>query len=97
MAKPNRYVLGTTPELDVTPKDQDGIFFVPSLARLSIKSPTGDITTVSGGELTLASGYYFYIYRPDTTGWYEYEGWVRDSDGREKAETKGFEIYDRVY
>ena len=97
MVKPNRYVLGGVEEIDMTPTDQDGVFFVPSELRLSIKEPSGDIITVSGGEVTLASGYLFYLYRPPTTGWYEYENWVADSTGREKVVTNGFEVIDRVY
>lgn len=83
--------------MDITPLDQDGVFFVPSEMRLSVKAPSGIITTVSGGDVTLASGYYFYEYKPLTTGWYEYEAWVKDSGGRERAETNGFEVTDRVY
>lgn len=97
MARANRYVLGGKPEISITPKDQDGVFFIPLLIRLSIKEPDGDIITVSGADLTLASGYYFYRYHPETVGWYEYESWVRDPEGREITETKGFEVYDRVY
>lgn len=97
MVKPNVYILGGKPELVVAPTDQDGVFFVPSEMRLSIKAPSGTITTVSGGELTLASGYYVYDYKPATIGWYEYEGWVKDSGGREIAQTNGFEVTDRVY
>lgn len=98
MTKPNVYVLGGTPELDVTPVDQNGDFFVPSQMRLSIKAPSGTITTVSGAELILASGgYYYYEYKPLTIGWYEYEAWVKDSANREIAQTNGFEVTDRVY
>ena len=96
--KPNRYVLGTTPRLKVTPKDQDGIFFTPTLSRLSVKHPDGTIYTYSGADLTTASGYFYYVFPlADHIGWYEYEGWVRDGNGLEKAETNGFEIYDNVY
>jgi len=97
MVNPNVYVLGGKPELTITPLDQDDLFFIPSLLRLSIKEPDGDIITVSGGDLTLASGYYYYRYNPETVGWYEYEAWVRDAEGREIAETNGFEVIDRVY
>lgn len=96
--KPNRYVLGTTPRLKVTPKDQDGIFFVPTLSRLSVKHPSGAIYTYSGGDLTTASGFMYLIFdQANRVGWYEYESWVRDGNGLEDAETNGFEIYDRVY
>lgn len=97
MTKANIYVLGGKPELLLTPTDQNGDFFTPSAMRLSIKEPDGDIITVSGADMVTASGYFFYQYNPETKGWYEYEGWVRDSAGRERAETNGFEVIDRVY
>lgn len=97
MSGPNRYVLGGVPEVDIIPKDQDGIFFVPSELRLSIKQPDGNIITVSGAEVTTASGYLYYLYRPPTIGWYEYETWVADSSGREVVDTKGFDVIDNVY
>jgi len=98
MVKPNVYVLGGRPELLLTPTDQNGEFFTPSEMRLSVKEPTGSIYTVSGGDLTaVVSGYYFYQYHPETIGWYEYEGWAKDSAGREIAQTNGFEVIDRVY
>lgn len=97
MVNPNVYVLGGKPDLSLTPTDQNGDFFTPTAMRLSIKEPDGDFITFSGEDLVLASGYYFYRYHPETIGWYEYEGWVRDSEGREITETKGFEIIDRAY
>jgi hypothetical protein len=95
--KPNRYVLGTTPRIKVTPLDQDGIFFVPTETRLSVKAPDGAIYTYSGADLTTASGYLYLIFHPTTVGWYEYESWVKDGNSLEDAATKGFEIYDNVY
>lgn len=92
----NRYVLGTHPKLKVTTTDIDGVTFIPSEMRLSVKAPTGTITTYSGADMTVASGYLYIIYNPETTGWYEYEGWVKDGVF-EDASTRGFEIYDRVY
>lgn len=97
MVKPSVYILGGKPEIYLTPEDQDGNFFTPSQSRLSVKEPSGNIFTVSGADLTLASGYYFYDYKPATIGWYEYEIWVEDSAGREIVETNGFEVTDRVY
>lgn len=97
LTRPNVWVLGGAPELDITPTDQNGEFFTPSEMRLSIKAPDGVIFTVSGDDLTLASGYFAYQYKPETIGWYEYEAWVKDAGGRERAETKGFEVTDRVY
>ncbi len=97
MVKPNVYILGGNQELYIIPADQNGEFFAPSESRISVKEPSGDIFTVSGVDLTLASGYYFYEYKPATIGWYEYEGWVKDSAGREIVQTNGFEVTDRVY
>jgi hypothetical protein len=95
--KPNVYFLGGVQELRMAPKDQDGVFFVPSEMRLSIKPPTGTILTVSGGEVTLASGFLYFRYRPATIGWYEYESWVKDASGGETVQSNGFEVIDRVY
>lgn len=97
MSGTNRYVLGGNEEIYFTPTDQDGIFFVPSEMRLSIEDPQGVIFTVSGAGLTTASGYMSYIYKPELKGWYQYEVWIKDLTGREKVETHGFEIYDKVF
>jgi len=94
---PNVYVLGGKPEIDITPLDLNNNFFQPTLMRLSIKQPDGVIVTYSGADLTLASGYYFTLYRPPVIGWYEYETWARDGIGREATATNGFEVIDRVY
>lgn len=93
----NRYVLGSTPRLKVTSLDQDGIFFVPTESRLSVKDPAGTIYTWSGAELTTASGFMYHIFNPNQTGWYQAEAWVKDGDGLEDAATWGFEIYDLVH
>lgn len=98
LVKPNVYVLGSKPEIYFTPEDQDGVFFTPGDIRLSIKEPDGDIIVLSGADLSIASGYYFYLYQPATTGWYEYEVLVvHPSNGRMIAETNGFEVVDNVY
>ena len=99
MTKPNVYVLGGVQEIDIITKDRNNTVFIPSEARLSIKEPgpAGVIVTVSGDQLQTASGYQFYLYRPPTIGWYEYEVWVKDGSGREDTETNGFEVIDRVY
>ena len=97
MAKPHRYVLGSTPEIDLIPKDEDGVVFEPVLVRLSIKEPSGTIITYSGADLTQGSGYLYTLYSPPLVGFYEYEGWVKDGTGREIASTASFEIYDRLY
>lgn len=98
MTRPNVYVLGGKPELDLLFLDENGVAFTPVEMRLSIKEPTGTIITVSGGDLTLASGgAYTYLYRPPVIGWYEYEGWGKDGLTREVAQTNGFEVVDRVY
>jgi len=101
--KYNTYVLGGNPELDVTAYDTDNHPFIPNEVRLSVKDPTGLITTISGGinnppsDLIQASGYMYYLYRPPVIGWYEYESWVKDGSGRETTATNGFEIVDRLY
>lgn len=99
--KPNVYILGGKPEIDLTTTDINGDPMIPVLSRLSIKQPDGQIITYSGGDFTIASGYQFMyqyiLYRPPTIGWYEYEGWVSDGAGREDAATRGFEVKDRVY
>ena len=97
MAKPNRYVLGSTPEIDLTFYNPSNEPFSPSESRLSIKRPDGVILTYSGADLNQGSGYLYFIYNPPTIGWYEYEGWGKDGNGREIASTAGFEVYDRVY
>jgi hypothetical protein len=97
VAKPNVYVLGSVPELDLAFTSVTGDTFAPSEVRLSVKQPDGEIITVSGDMLTVASGYLYYLYKPPTIGWYEYEGWGKDNSGREVANTNGFEVIDRVY
>lgn len=96
-SRTNRYVLGTHPRLKVTSTDTDGVTFVPTEIRLSVKNPSGTITTYSGADMLTASGYMYVIYNPETPGWYQYEGWVKDGNGLEDASTRGFEIYDLVY
>ena len=103
MAKYNEYVLGGTIELDLTVYDTNNHPFIPNEGRISVKDPTGTITTYSGGvgvvggELIQASGYMYVLYRPPIIGWYEYESWAKDGTGREPTSTNGFEIIDRVY
>jgi hypothetical protein len=93
---PNRYVLGGKPELYVTTVDLEGVTFIPSEIRLSVKEPSGIIITVSGAEMITASGYMSYFYKPPTAGWYATETWVKDSTGREDTAAGGFEVYDSV-
>lgn len=93
----HRYVLGGNEEIYFTPRDQNGIFFVPSEMRISIEDPQGVIFTVSGGGITVASGELTYLYKPVLKGWTQYEVWVKDGTGREKVETSGFEVYDKVF
>lgn len=99
MSAPSVYVLGGTPELDLQFYDLDDEPFVPTESRLSVKQPDGEIITYSGGDLTLsgASGYLYTLYRPPVVGWYEYEGWGKDGNGREVTATNGFEVIDHVY
>lgn len=93
----NTYVLGGTPEIDLTAYDKNNNTFTPTEARLSIKQPDGAIVTYSGGDLTQGSGFLYLLYRPPVIGWYEYEGWVKDPNGREVSSTNGFDVIDRVY
>lgn len=95
--RPNVYVLGGAPELRLQFFDLNNLPMTPSESRLSIKAPSGVITTVSGDNLIVGSGYLSYIYRPLVVGWYEYEGWGKDGTGREVAQTNGFDVIDRVY
>ena len=98
MAIPNRYVLGAKPRIRVTPRDTNGIIFVPSEIRLSVKEPTGTIITYSGGDMTTASGGdLFVLYKPPVVGWYQTEAWVKDANSLEDTATDGFEVYDLVY
>lgn len=94
---PNKYNLGGTVDLLLTAYDHNDLVFTPVESRLSVKSPDGNIFTVSGAGLSTASGYLYYTYRPLLIGWYEYEGWVKDANGREIVVTKGFDITDRLY
>jgi hypothetical protein len=97
LTKPHRYVLGSKPEIDLTVYNEEGVRFTPSESRLSVKDPTGVITTYSGGDLTQGSGYLFVLYKPLLVGYYEYEGWAKDGAGREIASTASFEVYDKLY
>lgn len=96
-------MLGGNVELDLTVYDTDDHPFIPNEARMSIKDPTGLITTISGGisnptgDLIQGSGYLYYLYRPPVIGWTEYESWAKDGTGRETTNTNGFETVDRVY
>lgn len=47
------------------------------------------MTVVTSGTLT-------YVYAPPVKGWYSYEGWGRDTSGREIAKTNGFEVVDTI-
>jgi len=95
---PNVYVLGGTPELKLEFENTSGVNFTPVDVRLSVKAPDGVITTVSGADMTITtSGIYTYLYHPSGVGWYEYEGWGKDSSDHQIAETSGFEVVDRLY
>lgn len=95
--KYNTYVLGGTPEIDLTVYDTNNTKFIPPESRLSIKTPAGAIITYSGGDMSQGSGYLYIYYRPPVIGWYEYESWAKDGAGRETTATNGFEVVDRVY
>ena len=102
MTKPSVYTLGGKVQIDLITLDTNGIGFMPSLARLSIQDPEGAVVTFSGGvgvvggELSTASGYLYYLYRPLTIGWYQYEEWSADATGREGTFTNGFDVGDIV-
>ena len=96
MARPNEYNLGGNVDILSTPTDLQDVFFVPQESRLSIKEPSGTIITVSGADITVASGYMVYEYKPPTVGWYQYEWWHRE-DTKEVVKTLGFEVTDKVY
>lgn len=93
---PNVYELGGTPELRLNFYDENGKEFIPIESRLSIEEPGGNIVTLSGGDLTTASGYLYYLYHPQVKGWYEYKGWGKDGTGREIAMAKGFEVSEHL-
>lgn len=96
MVNPNVYILGGRPEIVVTAEDLDGVAFIPTEMRLSIQDPTGAITTVSGADMTVASGYVYYSYRPLFRGFYATETWVKDGTGREDTAGGGFEVIDTI-
>jgi len=97
LTRPNVYILGSKPKLKLTFLTEEGDPFTPIESRLSIKQPDGEIITYSGGDMTQGSGYLYYLYRPPTIGWYEYEAWGKDGLEQEVAKTKGFDVTDRVY
>lgn len=97
MVAPNTYNLGSSPEILLAFEDTDDDPFIPVFVRLSIEEPTGTITTVSGEDMNIiASGTLSYVYNPPVKGWYSYEGWGRDSSGREIARSSGFEVVDTI-
>jgi hypothetical protein len=100
MTKPNEYILGGTIQVRAKFTDDAGIGVTPIEMRISVKEPTGTILTVSGEGLTpstTTSGMFYFMYRPPTTGWIEYESWGKDGNGNEVAQTNGFEVTDRLY
>jgi len=96
LVRPNEYVLGGNVDIISTPTDLQDAFFIPQESRVSIKEPSGTIITVSGDDLTVASGYLLYKYKPPTVGWYQYEVWHKE-DTDEVVKTLGFEVTDKVY
>jgi hypothetical protein len=96
MTKPNVYILGAKPQIVIEPRDEDGLFFVPSASRLSIEKPDGTLFTVSGADLTQGADDLTYLYQPQTVGYYRYETWIKDSTGREDTAHHGFYVVDRV-
>lgn len=94
---PNVYVLGGNAELRLDVTGIDGTPITPIQSRLSVKAPTGVITTYSGGDMLTASGYSYVLYKYPYIGWYQYEAWAKDASGREDVATRGFEVIDLVY
>lgn len=94
---PNVYVLGAKPEIYFEVVGIAGNKITPIESRISIREPSGTVVTVSGDDLFVGSGYLSLWYMPETIGWYQYEVWVKDGDGREDAATRGFEVIDEVY
>lgn len=100
IVKPNEYILGGTEQLRAKFENEEGYAITPTEFRISVKEPSGDIITVSGGGLvphTTLSGVFYYLYRPPVVGWYEYESWGKDGNGNEVVETNGFEVTDRLF
>jgi hypothetical protein len=100
MDKPNTWVLGATPEIDLSVYDRANHLITPTEVRLTIKTPEGEITTVSGDGMLTASGYMYYVYRPPVRGWYVYEVWAKDINGMEgtsdASDFNGFEVIDLI-
>jgi hypothetical protein len=79
-------------------KQPDGVIVTLSGGQLIMASGYLDIPDSNGRLIsTYVSPYFYTLYRPPTTGWFEYESWVRDGTGREDTETAGFEVIDRVF
>jgi hypothetical protein len=96
MTKPNSYIKGGNIELKVATIDSNGEAFTPTLVRLSVRPPSGTVVTYSGGDLSAGTGYLYRLYTPTTSGYYTYEGWVQDEDGREGMDANGFYVSDRI-
>lgn len=99
MTKPNEYILGGTVQVRAKFTNDAGQGITPNEMRISVKDPTGLITTVSGEGLTAhpsISGMFYFNYRP-LLGWTEYESWGKDGNGNEVVQTNGFEVTDRLY
>jgi hypothetical protein len=96
MSKPNVYILGAHPKITLVTVDENGDAVLPTEARLSIQLPDQTVVTVSGAGMVNNTTYLSYVYTPQLAGWYEYEAWVKDTNGRESAAEHGFTIVDRV-
>lgn len=97
MARPTIYGLGSVPEIMMATHDDNGTVVVPTEARLTIQDPHGSQITVSGGQMTVDGDYLIYLYQGITTsGFYQYEGWVKSASGKEDARTNGFQVIDRI-
>jgi hypothetical protein len=94
--RPNQYVLGARPRITLATVDQDGATVMPTEARLSILRPDQVVVTVSGAQMTNMTTYLAYDYTPTTSGFYQYESWCKDTNGREAAAQHAFMVTNRV-
>ena len=93
---PPIYSLGATPEIDIYAYGRDTQAVALAEITVSIQDPLGGVIVVSGQEIQTASGYYYYIYRPEVRGWYGYVIWVKGLTGLEATSDPylGFEVVD---
>jgi hypothetical protein len=93
---PPIYDKSSSVELRLHATDSEGNVITPADARISILLPDGTTTVVEYEDLTPEDTDLIYDFIPDQTGWFEYEGWIKDDAGRESTQTKGFTVTDYV-